>query len=281
MCARLYVHYKHLGTLIKEDWTPSDTEKMLFERLLRYYLMHDLNTYITLPNHVMIYIYTHGFRLHMDNFSDDAILRTTMENYLRTEATNVKRSFQQMVICAHTKPGSLPLLQLTRHFLQEHWIGAVEDPPNEFHLCSIANFREIACRIQDEATMTVASSKDPSLVTTLPKGNEEVLADQQEAIAMENMVNKSRCIDTGFWRMVEDELEERIAKFGYSRNAPEWVKWRHMIIKRDQDRFGTPTSSLVFNNAEWLTQNDEQDRVHSRESDFAFFQSLNLAQDSG
>ncbi|KAG8723183.1 hypothetical protein FRC09_004373 [Ceratobasidium sp. 395] len=205
MCARLYVHYKHLGTLIKEDWAPSDAEK----------------------------------------------------------------------ICAHTKPGSLPLLQLTRHFLQEHWIGAVEDPPNEFHLYSIANFRDIACRIQDQATMTVTSSEDLPLVTTQPEDNEDVLTDQQVAATRESMVSKSRGVDAGFWRMVEDELEERIAEFGYSRNAPEWVNWRQIIIKRDQDRFGTPTS-LVLNNAQFLTQNDERDRVHSRESDFAFVQSLNL-----
>ncbi|KAG8723873.1 hypothetical protein FRC09_001391, partial [Ceratobasidium sp. 395] len=72
--------------------------------------------------------------------------------------------------------------------------------------------RDIACGIQDKATAVAPSTNSPLAITPL-NDNEGTRVDPQIATAG-STVGIACCVDQGLWHMVEDKLEDCIAKCG-------------------------------------------------------------------
>ncbi|KAI0323956.1 hypothetical protein GY45DRAFT_1398292 [Cubamyces sp. BRFM 1775] len=205
--AALNSELKEIKQLCQLAWHPSKAQMRLIRSLVRHYIVKPMASYNTLADHAKHYISQNASKLRLELYNTDQTVRVTLNTHINEVVNQMKSAFRKALFVACRN--STPLESFTRNMLDNYHLPAIPAETPVALLGTFAMMRRIALPLAQQSS------------------------------------NGRRGGDTGFWRAVENELENAYNTItGKDRNNDaEWISWSQTEIAGDHERFRGRRSS--------------------------------------
>ncbi|KIM74534.1 hypothetical protein PILCRDRAFT_14319 [Piloderma croceum F 1598] len=172
-------------------------EKVAFKNLLRHFLIKPAITYKTIVKNAEAYISRHWSKYHLDVYSTDDIIKTTVNAFLVEQLNGIKSKYRKSIF--KLTAVQMPLDEFAQALVDEyHMVPKPKTIPNNI-LANVALLRSVAAPL--------AAKKNV-------KGG-----------------------DTGFWKELEKKLFELSVLNGTDRTSALWVWWEDERIQYDRNQY--------------------------------------------
>ncbi|KAJ7278160.1 hypothetical protein C8J57DRAFT_1713096 [Mycena rebaudengoi] len=178
---------------VKVAWSLSTAQQDALKKLLGSYLLRPVLTYKKLVDPAMAYVGSHRSKFHLQHFSTDEIIKSTIKLFLTSKVNETKSGYRKQLF----KNVHLTLDILTNVMIDEYHIA-----PSSLKDADKIQIRAVLA-LQRKVALPLAARKNA-------EGE-----------------------DTGFWTGLERELKELMGKHGTDRSAAGWVQWESEIIAAD------------------------------------------------